>query len=165
MWKIVLLVLTLAVAACQPPATTMGDSPVGAAGGQPQATTASANPATQTPVIVYSRSGGIAGIRQRYEIYADGRIVVDDKGRVSERRADAEQVQATLDKLETLGFFSLPAGLPGPGTGADRITSELSITRDGKAYTVTMIDGEAGMPAGLAESFALVSALIDSAGQ
>ena len=62
-------------------------------------------------VIIYERSGGIAGIMQTYEIYADGRTVIRDGDTEIETRVSPNDVQTALTRIEELGFFDLAAPL------------------------------------------------------
>jgi hypothetical protein len=118
-------------------------------------------------VIVYTRSGGLAGAQETYEIHTDGRIVHTDDGNVNELQVTAEQVEALLAELDDLGFFEAATSKPsGPSNlGADRTTSTLTVHRGEKPLSMTMVDGAPDQPPELIEAVRAVSDLIASASE
>jgi hypothetical protein len=78
------------------------------------------------PAIVFSREGGLAGIMQTWEIYADGRTVRDDS---AEWQVAPDMVSELLDTIEQAGFFELE-----PPKTTD-------ICCDFFTYTITVLDG------------------------
>jgi hypothetical protein len=88
-------------------------------------------------VIVYERSGGIAGETNTWKIYADGRVV-DGEG--NEWQVAPAQVEELLADLETMGFFELDESYMPLDTCCDRFTYTLVVGTDGGAHRVTTID-------------------------
>ena len=107
-------------------------------------------------------------MRETYEIYSDGRIVVNQKGQLAELQVPAAEVEALLSRLDELGFADAATSKPaGPSVlgGADRISYSLTLVGEGKPITVTKMDGASDLPAGLGEAFSAVGDLIASASQ
>lgn len=88
-------------------------------------------------VIVYERSGGVAGETNTWKIYADGRVV-DGEG--NEWQVAPAQVEQLLADLETMGFFELDESYVPLDTCCDRFTYTLVVGTDGGAHRVTTID-------------------------
>jgi hypothetical protein len=117
-------------------------------------------------VLIYTRSGGIAGVDETYEFYTDGHIRVTKSGQVSELRVADDEVTALLAELEAAGVFELPAQSKLPGVGADLMHHTLTIPQqEGKPMTVSMTDGSADLPDGVRDAFKTVNDLLARASQ
>jgi hypothetical protein len=176
-WIIVVLSL---LSACQPttastpappptptpaPTSTPAPKPIPSPGtGEDE--TADAAPRTEL-VIVYGRSGGLAGIAETWEIYAGGGIVFTRGDEETELQIASEEVEALLAELAALRVFDAEAQEPPLlGTGADRITYSLEVYREpGKPQTITMVDGASDLPEGVQDAFKAVDDLIARASQ
>lgn len=117
-------------------------------------------------VLVYTRSGGIAGVDETYEFYTDGHIRVTKNGQASELRVADDEVTALLAELEAAGVFELPAQSKLPGVGADLMHHTLTIPQQaGKPMMVSMTDGSADLPDGVRDAFKAVNDLLARASQ
>ena len=94
-------------------------------------------------VLVYHRSGGIAGIDEVWTIYSDGRITKDRGG---EWQAPAERVTALLQAIDELGFFNMQASYMPADTCCDRFSYELAVRNKGQEHQVITMDGAPGTP-------------------
>lgn len=94
-------------------------------------------------VLVYHRSGGIAGIDEVWTINSDGRITKDRGG---EWQAPAEQVTALLQAIDELGFFNMQASYMPADTCCDRFSYELAVRNEGQERQVITMDGAPGTP-------------------
>ncbi len=145
-WRLIICVLLLV--ACSPaarstavstatatPGMTSLPSPVGT----PPAGTGT-DPAT--PVIVYGRSGGIAGGQSVWRVYADGRITSEVNGKPgTEGRTTADNVVAVVKRLVDAGFFDLSGSYMPDNPCCDRYTYTISVTYNGVSKTVQTMDG------------------------
>ncbi len=116
-------------------------------------------PAERQVVITYERSGGIAGINERWLIYSDG-SVVDAQGRGGQ--AQAEEVAALLQRIKAAGFFSWAEVYQPANPCCDRMTHVLTVTLDGQTHRVLVLDGTEEAPPALFEVLDAVQALIRS---
>lgn len=76
---------------------------------------AAAEKLTGKPVIAWSRTGGIAGLRQTMRIGLDRRIVAFANGRRIEARLPRKRYRALRRLLEQAHLESIPARNPNPG--------------------------------------------------
>lgn len=111
-------------------------------------------------MISYERSGGIVGIMQTYEIYADGYIVIRDGDTEIETRVPPSDVQTALTRIEELGFFDLPVPSGPVNASADRIVHTITVKRDGKHMTVRTVDGATDELAGMREAIEMLNRLV-----
>lgn len=117
-------------------------------------------PAQRQVVITYERSGGIAGISERWLIYSDGSIV-SAEGRGGQ--VSAEKVKALLARIETAGFFTWQESYQPANPCCDRMTQVLTVTLGGKTHRVQVLDGTEGVPEALFPLLDEVNALIREA--
>jgi hypothetical protein len=97
------------------------------------------------PVIVFERSGGFAGVTEKWSIYATGKIV-NEKG--EEKSVDSATVTALLATIQTAGFYDLKAST-GPGgisNCKDCFTYKLTVNGESKANTITAQEGAKDIP-------------------
>jgi len=168
MKKLIWIIVALSLlAACQPttestPAPTSTPAPKPAPSpGTGGDETADAAPRTEL-AIVYSRSGGLAGITETWEIYASGGIAFTRGSEVTELQIASTEVEALLAEFEALGVFDAEAQEPPLlSSGADRITYSLKVYREpGKPQTITMVDGMSDLPDSVGDAFKAVDDLI-----
>ncbi|MEJ2747869.1 MAG: hypothetical protein P8183_08160, partial [Anaerolineae bacterium] len=88
-------------------------------------------------VLVFHRTGGFAGVDQRWVVYADGRIDMPDG---TQKQVDASQVQALLDTVQTANFFDLNDSYVPLDNCCDRFTYSITVQLDGQVKTVNTID-------------------------
>jgi hypothetical protein len=94
-------------------------------------------------VLVYHRSGGIAGIDEVWTVYADGSIT-NTSGALWQ--APQEQVEALLQTIDGLGFFDMDASYLPKDVCCDRFSYELSVQYEGQAHQVVTMDGTETTP-------------------
>jgi hypothetical protein len=151
-----LLVLTaIALAACAKavgPSTSPLVSPLVTSAPSPVATSIappdqSGTVPTATPgrvavfpdtIIVYQRTGGIAGTSDKWTIYPTGRIVAGDG---TEWQVPAEQVAPLFKLVESPAFTSLNATYPVVNACADCYTYTVTVYGPGEPQSVTFVDG------------------------
>ena len=97
------------------------------------------------PVIVFQRSGGLAGVSEQWSIYADGKIAIKDG---KEFKIDSAQVTALLEAIQAAGFYDMKAGpgIGGPSSCKDCYTYQLTVTSDKKSNSLTVQEGSKDMP-------------------
>lgn len=161
------LIGMLALAACAAPASSPRSE------SQPDAETPVAAPAETDSrpsgkleavlgdaVIIYERSGGLAGVSEQWSIYPDGRIMAGD-GR--EWKVAPEQVEQLISDIEASGFFDLSGQYMPRNPCCDRFTYSLVVRSDGKAGSVATMDATPDVPASLWEALGAVSGFISNA--
>jgi len=158
-----ILIGILALTACAAPAS----SPRGE--GEPDAETPVVAPAEGDSqpsgklgpaVIIYERSGGLAGVSERWSIYPDGRIMAGD-GR--EWQVKPEQVKQLISDIEASGFFDLSGQYMPRNPCCDRFTYSLVVRSDDKVNSVTTMDATPDVPANLGEVLGAVRSFINAA--
>jgi hypothetical protein len=113
-------------------------------------------------VIIYRRSGGIAGLDEQWEIFDDGRMVAKN-GAVAQ--AAPAEVSALLAELARIGFFDLqPQPLP-LDLCCDRFTYELTAVSGQRAQTYTAVDAQEGVPSAFWQALELVQAFLQAHSQ
>lgn len=117
-------------------------------------------PAQRQLVITYERSGGIAGISERWLIYSDGSIV-SAEGRGGQ--VNAQKVTTLLARIEAAGFFTWQASYQPANPCCDRMTQVLTVTIGDKKHRVEVLDGTEGVPEALFPILDEVNALIREA--
>lgn len=94
-------------------------------------------------VIVYERSGGLAGVSDRRAVYPDGRIVSSEG---QERWGTEQEVAELLDEVEALGFFEMQDAYGPLNACCDRFIYQITILRGDKAKTVRVVEAEPDIP-------------------
>ena len=111
------------------------------------------------PVIIFERSGGIAGRHDLFRIYADGRVESTAAGKTAvTQNVPPELVAAVVTHMVDAGFFSLADEYLPKSNCCDLFTYKLSVVHDGVAKTVTTMDS-VQLPPALALAIKEVSAL------
>ncbi len=113
--------------------------------------------AMEGAVIIYQRSGGIAGTFEQWTIYLDGRITADD-GRIWQ--VAPEEVQQLLGDIEALGFFEMSDRYVPLDACCDRFTYEVTVLRGSKVKRVTTIDAAPNTPTKLWRVIEEISGLV-----
>ena len=93
-------------------------------------------------VVIYKRSGGLAGISEQWTIFPDGRIVsLDDR----EFTASAAMVSTLVAKIKALGFFELESASSLPSSCADCFNHQITVDTGGKPTSIT-VEGSVADP-------------------
>lgn len=104
----------------------------------------------ERPLIVYHRSGGIAGTEEEWKIFASGRITHADLAKpetpIQERKVEPEEVAELIHKVETLGFFDLEDDYVPLDTCCDRFTHEVTVRRGGNVKSLRVLDAAPEAP-------------------
>ncbi len=108
-------------------------------------------------VIVFKRSGGLAGVDETWVIYPDGRIVGADG---TAFQAPAEAVDDLLTNLEELNLKNLAGDYTPLNPCCDRFFYELSIDIKGLKLLIKTADGASGVPEAVWQALDLVSEFI-----
>ncbi len=116
-------------------------------------------PDSATPIIVYERSGGYAGLTDRWEIYADGRITYDNgNNRVMEWQADPADVTQLHAEIIALDFFALESNYVPKNACCDLFTYSITVTDGTQTHTTTTVDQEPSTP----DSFWVILDMVDT---
>ena len=126
-------------------------------GSIPVAMASPTEPVQAAPVIRFSRSGGLAGVSESWQVFADGRIL-DAAGR--ERHVAPEAVQAVLEQAQRSAFLTLSLRSPILSQCRDCFTYTLSISLATGSNTVIFEDRQKGLPPGLLDLVSSVQALV-----
>lgn len=106
---------------------------------------APAEPQDQTPeeaplLVMYTRSGGIAGRHEVLEVYEDGRLEFDaGPGSQFSQRVDPQRIETLRQLIESPQFFALEG--PYKVEGADLITYTVTARTSQGEKTVVRTDG------------------------
>lgn len=102
------------------------------------------------PIIVFRRSGGLAGVSESWVIYEGGQVVYQEE--IKEESAtgeiEAQELAGLLGLIEETGFFSFSDSYMPQNTCCDRFSYEITVFKDGQSKRVTTMDG-AEAPEGL----------------
>jgi hypothetical protein len=129
MKKFILLVCLVLLTAC-----TAQDKPA-----------QSTSSAKDVPFLTYTRSGGLVGVNESWEIFRDGRVI-SKKG--EEKQASAEDARALLEQLRKADLVEMSKITPSPQTCADCFTIELFFQDGGKEIHLSIIpESTDAMPA------------------
>jgi hypothetical protein len=94
--------------------------------------------------IVYERSGGFAGITERWTIYPDGRVIT---GEGIEYAAEPEKAEALLSEIEQSGFSGWQQASGLPGLCRDCYVHSITLAAEGRPKTISAADGSNDAPA------------------
>lgn len=142
------LLLTLLLAACttptaEPPAPTPTDAPA-------------ADPELDG-VLIFEKSGGIAGIQEGYVIHEDGRIL-QVNGEPLESQPDL--APRLFADVADLGFYEMRSSYVPEDTCCDRFTYIISVQDDGRTHNVTTIDDAPDEPVELRQLIAKINFIL-----
>ena len=108
-------------------------------------------------VIIYSRSGGFAGLMEEWHIYADGRV---ESNNGSIQQVAPEQVARLLATAESSNFNGLQAAYLPRDSCCDRFSYSITIHLDDVIKTVSTMDGVAKQPEALTVLLTAVNDLL-----
>ena len=120
----------------------------------PEAVTASAK-LTSLPDMVFitlRQEGGFAGLDHIWILYQDGRI--EKNGELS-RQLSTQELALLLDSIEQSGFFEFDHPESGPFC-CDFFTFTITATVGDKSHSISVSDGDPGIPAGVNEIISLL---------
>ncbi len=102
------------------------------------------------PIIVFRRSGGLAGVSESWTIYEDGQVVYQEekKEESATGKIKAQELAGLLGLIEETGFLSFSDSCMPQNTCCDRFSYEITVLKDGQSKRVTAMDG-AEAPEGL----------------
>lgn len=96
--------------------------------------------------IEYTRTGGIAGIADRWRLFVDGRVI-DAQG--VEYAIPEAQMANLFAEIEVLGFYDWEASTRRLDSCADCFTYTISANHDGQINQLSFVDGQADVPEGI----------------
>jgi hypothetical protein len=110
----------------------------------PAATATSISPrGIQEEAIVYSRTGGFAGISELWRFFGDGRVI--DAQDIEYVVSDTD-IADLLDEMDTLGFFTWEFGTRRLGSCADCFTYSIDANHKGQINQLIFVDGQEDVP-------------------
>ena len=135
------------------------DSPdaLGTSTGTPTRTPAAQNTPYTEAVVVLRRTGGFAGRVQEWQIFADGRLLVNGK---ESMRLEPAQVADLLDKIQGSGFFALEKDSYSSGTCNDCYLFTLTV-QDGRTARQVAVEETSAEQAGISGIIQAVQELAD----
>jgi hypothetical protein len=107
--------------------------------------------------MIYERIGGETGLRERWEIYADGRTVRED-GTV--RYLEPEALMVLMEQVERSGFFEMEDVYLQESPDPPRFVYALSVRMNEGMKAVVVMDGAPGQPPALGELIRTVDKLV-----
>ena len=112
-------------------------------------------------MMIFERSGGIAGIQETWHFYGDGRVVREErrKGTREHVSLSADAVNDAVRRIVEGGFMGLAEEYMPANPCCDRFTYRLTVVYEGTAKTVTTMDG-AEQPPALAGALGIVNDLL-----
>jgi len=114
-------------------------------------------PAPELPLVVYERIGGETGLRERWEIYADGRVVREGD---TVRYLEPEALMVLMEQVERSDFFEMEDVYLQEGPRSPRFVYALSVRMNGGMKAVVVMDGAPGQPPALGDLIQTVDALV-----
>jgi len=138
-----LAILTGLAGACGPAPTRLVQQSQASATNLPTATSVDGSKEPAGALIVYERTGGFAGITERWMIYLDGRVTT---GEGREYVAEPEQVEALLSAIEQSGFFEWQQARGLPGACRDCFVHSITLAAEGRPKTISAVDGSSDAP-------------------
>jgi hypothetical protein len=88
------------------------------------------------PFLVYTRSGGFAGVNETWEIFSDGRVL-SDKGDL--KMISPAAAQALLEQMRAVDLAKLSQKSPTSEVCADCFMVELTLNDGGKQIHISII--------------------------
>ncbi|MGB9890537.1 MAG: hypothetical protein ACPLTQ_12855 [Anaerolineae bacterium] len=112
-------------------------------------------------MIIFERSGGLAGVHEVWRFYEDDRVVKTEQHRNTTEEAQFQPgvVKDAVQRIVEGGFLDLADEYMPANRCCDRFTYRLTIVYEGSVKTVTTMDG-AERPPALASALAVVNSLI-----
>lgn len=103
-------------------------------------------PSSDTPFIVYHRSGGFDGGDDTWVIALDGQVTYTGRGTKESRQLSSAQTDSLLAAVRAADFMSLDESYVPDNTCCDRFLYEITITLDGQTKTVSTLDAAPDQP-------------------
>lgn len=104
-------------------------------------------PDSAEPAIIYERSGGFAGLTDRWQIYSDGRITYNNgNNRVMEWQAEPADVAQLHEEIVAADFFALESSYVPKNACCDLFTYSLTVTNGTQTLTTSTVDQEPSTP-------------------
>jgi hypothetical protein len=100
-------------------------------------------------LIVYHRSGGIAGLDETWLIYPDGRVQYQGGLAGQAKQLTANQLNRLIEQVRASNFFQLKDSYVPADTCCDRFLYEITVSLDGRVKTVRTLQAEPDVPATL----------------
>lgn len=94
-------------------------------------------------VIIYERSGGLAGLSEQWNFYHDGHVISDDG---QEYLLDENQISDLLIKIEDLGFFEIDDANQMLSDCYDCYKYKLTVRSDKRIKSISMVEGSDRAP-------------------
>lgn len=110
-------------------------------------------------VILYQKSGGFAGVSERWMIYENGRVV-DAEG--NEWQLSAEQVTNFITTTEQLELSQMRESYVPRGHCCDHFAYDIIVRQGERIYRVETADGVDGTPAALETLLTSAAQLIEA---
>jgi hypothetical protein len=95
-------------------------------------------------LVIFKRSGGIAGVNETLTVYDDGRIAFAGRDHESTAQIAPEELSALRQLLASPEFAALDSRYP--AMGADLFIYSITTPTGGKAQTVVTMDGAKNPP-------------------
>ena len=116
-------------------------------------------PAEQTGVVIeYQRSGGYAGVDERYSIDANG-LISSNKNR--QGQTDRKDLDYLMLQVRTQGFYELASKYIPKNACCDGFSYQLKITDGTHTHTVSAVGGDPRAPEQLWDILKLVQQFIE----
>jgi len=119
---------------------------------------------SEDAMMVFERSGGLAGVQEVWRFYEDGRVVkTERRGNATvEAQLSPDLVKDAVQRIVEEGFMDLADEYMPANRCYDRFTYRLTIAHAGTVKTVTTMDG-AEWPPALVRALEVVNSLIGQA--
>jgi hypothetical protein len=108
-------------------------------------------------IIIFRRSGGIAGVDELWKIYPDGRI---EGPKNQQQQVEPTKVQALLEMIQSAGFFELDDSYLARNNCCDRFTYEVTVQVEDKIKTVTAGEASPAQPEQLTKVIGAINRLL-----
>lgn len=119
----------------------------------------SSSPVLQNELVIeYQRSGGYAGVDERYSIFSDGLISTNKK---REWWADTRELNELIEQIKTLGFYDLATEYAPKNACCDRFSFRLKVMTGNKAHSVNAMGGDPRVPKQFWEVLKAVQGFVD----
>lgn len=93
-------------------------------------------------LLVYRRTGGLAGLNDQLTIHANGKVTLQQKnGRQDAFMLDDSTLSGLMKTLDSASFFQLESRYEPGRTIPDALNYEITYRNAGRRHTVTVTDG------------------------
>ncbi len=123
-------------------------------------TATSIPPTAKDAIVVYHRSGGIAGFDETWTIYGDGRIDHTGRGAGQSGQLPTDRLNSLIVLIRSIDLKSIKDSYVGENTCCDRFIYEITITLDGQTKSIKTIDAAEGEPQALTQLLAGITATV-----